>query len=169
MKRPIQEPPSRRRGTLLAVALAAVALGWGAIQYGTMQMKRAGGPMANPNDAAQVAKGRTVYAAQCAQCHGQQLEGQPNWQARNPDGTFPAPPHDATGHTWHHPDPVLFAVTKDGGAKGAPPGFKSGMPPFGGTLTDADIWAALAYIKSTWPADIRKKHDQINKAGGHKN
>ena len=29
------------------------------------------------------------------------------------------------------------------------------MPAFGGRLGDADIWAVLAFIKSTWPPEIR--------------
>src|SRR3712207_630865 len=57
---------------------------------------------ADPANAAQVALGRQVYAANCASCHGANLEGQPNWQQDLPAGGRPAPPHDASGHTWHH-------------------------------------------------------------------
>jgi mono/diheme cytochrome c family protein len=66
---------------------------------------------------------------------------------------MPAPPHDATGHTWHHPDSALFGITKEGLSPGkyAPRGYQSDMPAFGGVLTDEEIWAVLAYIKSTWP------------------
>ena len=35
----------------------------------------------------------------CASCHGDNLQGQPNWQQANADGSYPAPPHDASGHT----------------------------------------------------------------------
>ena len=83
-----------------------------------------------------------------AACHGVRLEGQPNWRSQLANGSLPAPPHDETGHTWHHPDQLLFDITKHGGAKNAPAGFVSGMPAFGGKLADRDIWAALAYIKS---------------------
>ncbi|GLR77405.1 MULTISPECIES: cytochrome c [Azospirillum] len=113
---------------------------------------------ADPTVAAHVARGRGVYAEQCASCHGRRLEGQPNWQSRKPDGRLPAPPHDATGHTWHHPDEALFKITKQGIAAFAPPGYSSDMPAFGGKLSDADIWAVLAFIKSSWPEDIRRRH-----------
>ncbi|MGK7755947.1 c-type cytochrome [Roseovarius sp. C03] len=66
----------------------------------------------------------------------------------------PHPPHDETGHTWHHPDSILFDYTKLGGKKTlAKQGvdFQSGMPGFGNELTDAQIWNILAFIKSTWP------------------
>jgi len=114
---------------------------------------------ADPDDAAQVALGRQVYARECASCHGVNLEGQPDWRNRRPDGKLPAPPHDAEGHTWHHSDDQLFALTKQGIAAFAPPGYRSDMPAYGGKLSDAEIWAVLAYIKSRWPRDIRERQD----------
>jgi mono/diheme cytochrome c family protein len=112
---------------------------------------------ADPDDPAQVARGKLVYDQHCASCHGAKLEGQPNWHEKLPTGRMPAPPHDASGHTWHHPDPVLFGITKHGLVPGkyAPPGYQSDMPGFGGVLTDEGIWAVLAYIKSTWPPGVR--------------
>ncbi|WP_395458772.1 c-type cytochrome [Azospirillum melinis] len=117
---------------------------------------------ADPTDAAQVARGRVVYAEQCASCHGAWLEGQPNWQSRKPDGRLPAPPHDASGHTWHHPDADLFKITGQGIAAFAPPDYSSDMPAFGGSLSDADIWAVLAFIKSSWPEEIRRRHTAMS-------
>lgn len=64
---------------------------------------------------------------------------------------MPAPPHDESGHTWHHPDGVLFGITKKGLAPPfAPRGFESDMPAFAGKLSDEEIWAVLSYIKSYW-------------------
>jgi len=116
-----------------------------------------------PDDAATVALGRKVYDAQCAACHGAQLQGQPNWRERDSAGRLPAPPHDAKGHTWHHPDEVLFRITKLGVAKAANlKDYVSTMPAYEGVLGDAEIVAVLSYIKSQWPADIRRKHDELN-------
>lgn len=118
-------------------------------------------PRIDPTDARQVELGRRVYAAACASCHGVSLEGQANWQRRLPNGRLPAPPHDATGHTWHHPDEMLFRVTKYG--PGAyPDGYQTDMPAFGKRLTDDEIAASLAFIKSTWPADIRARQARID-------
>jgi hypothetical protein len=58
----------------------------------------------DPNDSKLVERGKIVYEEQCANCHGEHLEGEPNWQRRKPNGELPAPPHDASGHTWHHSD-----------------------------------------------------------------
>lgn len=127
---------------------------------GTMAAAAVGGWLAlaptagaDPGDQDQVARGRAVYADFCASCHGDRLQGQPDWKTRNADGRLPAPPHDASGHTWHHPDEMLFRITKGGIAAIAPPGYESDMPGFGEALPDADIWAVLAFIKSRWPAD----------------
>ena len=102
-------------------------------------------------DPAQLAAGQKIYAQHCAACHGAKLEGQPNWQRRLPNGKMPAPPHDESGHTWHHPDEVLLGITKHGMAPPyAPPGYPSDMPAFGSILSDDQIRAVLAYIESHW-------------------
>ncbi|HEX6320152.1 MAG TPA: cytochrome c [Burkholderiales bacterium] len=102
-------------------------------------------------DPAQLAAGQKIYAQHCAACHGAKLEGQPNWQRRLPNGKMPAPPHDESGHTWHHPDEVLFGITKHGMVPPyAPPGYQSDMPAFGSILSDDQIRAVLAYIESRW-------------------
>jgi mono/diheme cytochrome c family protein len=95
--------------------------------------------------------GATLYAQHCGACHGMKLEGQPNWRERLPNGRLPAPPHDESGHTWHHPDEVLFGITKHGLVPPyAPAGYASDMPAFAGTLTDHEIRSVLAYIASHW-------------------
>lgn len=95
-------------------------------------------------------EGRALYAARCASCHGANLEGQPDWMKRLPNGKLPAPPHDETGHTWHHSDKQLFTIVKLGlGA--ISPGYESHMPAFESVLSDEQITAVLDYIKSTWP------------------
>jgi len=106
-------------------------------------------------DLATVAAGRALYDTYCAACHGAHLEGQPNWQTVGPDGKVLAPPHDATGHTWQHTDDELFRLTKFSVKDVAPEGYVSDMPAFAGTLSDEQIWAVLAFIKSSWPPDIR--------------
>jgi mono/diheme cytochrome c family protein len=104
-----------------------------------------------------LALGQKLYAQHCAVCHGAKLEGQPDWRAKLPSGRMPAPPHDDSGHTWHHPDAVLFGITKHGLVPPyAPPGYESDMPAFAAKLRDAEIHAVLAYIESHWSQDVRK-------------
>ena len=147
------------RRTVLALAGLALAAGTAAVL-----LPGAGGDAANldPDDREKVALGARLYAGHCAACHGANLEGQPNWRQRRPDGRLPAPPHDASGHTWHHPAEQLFALTKQGPAALVGGGYQSDMPAYEGILSDAEIWAVLSYIKSRWPDDIRARHDQIS-------
>ncbi|MEE8515648.1 MAG: cytochrome c [Alphaproteobacteria bacterium] len=115
----------------------------------------------------QLALGKKVYDAQCASCHGVNLEGQPNWRQRLPNGMLPAPPHDASGHTWHHPDRQLFTMTKYGTAALAGAGYKSMMRGFGDVLSDTEIRASLVYIKSHWPKHILARQAEISGRAGY--
>lgn len=116
----------------------------------------------DPSDLAQVARGEAVYRQHCAACHGAKLEGQADWRQRRPDGRLPAPPHDETGHTWHHTGELLINIVRDGMVPPwAPEGYQSDMPAYRGILGDADIVAVLAYIASRWPPDVRARWLQM--------
>ena len=115
-----------------------------------------------PNEPAVVALGEQVYAQNCASCHGAKLEGQANWRQRGLNGYMPAPPHDETGHTWHHPDSYLFTMTKYGIEKMIGKPYPNNMPAYEDKLTDEEILAVLSYIKSTWSGRTQRQHDQIN-------
>lgn len=45
---------------------------------------------------------------------------------------------------------MLFRITREGTSAVVGGGYESDMPGFRGVLSDADIRAALAFIKSTW-------------------
>ncbi len=96
----------------------------------------------------QLKLGERVYIQQCASCHGPQGQGQYPDAPTKPDsqGLIGAPPHDATGHTWHHPDGLLINITRNGLiVKGFQP-----MPAFGKILSNEEIDAVLNYIKLWW-------------------
>ena len=116
-------------------------------------------------ESAQVMAGRDLYSVHCASCHGADLQGQPDWQTRLPNGRLPAPPHDASGHTWHHSDDQLFTIIQKG-VSAIVPGYESDMPAFEGVLTDDQIRAILDFIKSTWPERERKFQAQRSQPRG---
>lgn len=120
-------------------------------------------PELSPADSAVIARGEQVYVENCARCHGVELEGQSSWRARDADGFLPTPPHDATGHTWHHDDASLFAMAKLGLSAFAKIEYETNMPAFEDVLADEDILAVLSFIKSTWPQHIQEQHDLINR------
>lgn len=142
---------------LVALAAGATAAWWVRTQWW------APAGLLQPDDRVVLALGERVYAAHCAACHGARLEGQPDWRERDAQGLLPAPPHDASGHTWHHPDEQLFAIVKFGLPQViGQPGYRTTMPAYAGVLSDAEIVAVLSWIKSRWPADIRARHDAAN-------
>ena len=106
---------------------------------------------ADPSNAELVAMGRQVYASQCAACHGVNLEGQPNWRSRKANGKLPAPPHDA------------FNITKFGLSAVVGQPVQTDMPVYEGVLSDEQIWAVLAYIKSRWPGKIQQRQSDMNR------
>lgn len=79
------------------------------------------------------------------------------------NGRLPAPPHDASGHTWHHSDDALFGITKHGLKPYAGDDYESDMPAFEGKLTDAEIAVIWTYIKSTWSKREREYQAQITR------
>lgn len=93
-----------------------------------------------------VAQGAGLYIRNCSRCHGANLEGAPNWKKALPDGSLPPPPHDSSGHTWHHSDALLLNII----AKGGDPAFNSKMPAFNDSLNDEEMRAILEFIKSKW-------------------
>ncbi len=99
-----------------------------------------------------ISDGRGIYLLHCATCHGTELQGQTNWEL--PDATtgmMPAPPHDDSGHTWHHADDQLFETVKYGAATAmGDPEYRSMMPAFKDALSDKEINSVLVFIRSTW-------------------
>jgi len=147
---------------VIVLLVGVAALAW---NLGTAGPEAKAKPMViDAGDPQLVALGEPVYREHCASCHGAALKGEPDWRTRKPDGRLPAPPHDASGHTWHHTDDILFRVTKHGPEALVGGDYRSDMPAFEGVLSDREIVGVLAYIKSTWPEIIRTRHDAMNAA-----
>lgn len=152
-----------RASVTMAAGLLSAAVAWVAIagqepEDASADAIRILGPKA---DAELLALGEQLYSENCASCHGAELEGQPDWKRRLESGRMPAPPHDETGHTWHHSDADLFRLTKEGVAAVVGGNYESDMPAFEDVLSDEEILAVLAFIKSTWPERERAYQAEI--------
>lgn len=118
--------------------------------------------------AAEKQAGRDLYIARCAASLGAELQGQPDWRSPDEYGLYPAPPHDETGHTWHHDDAMLIDYITRGGQAVLDDrnvASTSGMPGFGAVLEASEIEAILDYLKSTWPERIRRIQAERSRAG----
>ena len=145
-----RQPQKRQQWILIGLVLLGTLL----VAAGALLRQPDPLETADLSDPQLVAMGEGVYNTYCAACHGFDLEGQLNWQEPYADGSLKAPPHDETGHTWHHSDASLVESIKQGGARLAPNIGVSAMPAYDGVLADEQIVAVLAYIKSKWPAEI---------------
>jgi S-disulfanyl-L-cysteine oxidoreductase SoxD len=137
-------------GTALAASLA----------LGLPRLPRA--HFADAENAEMVKEGKTLYARNCASCHGRRLQGQLLWQVRDQFAGRRAPAHDQTGHTWQHSDEELFQMTKFGRFSTTSPDVKSYMPAYAEALSDEQMLAVIGYIKATWPLGLRVSQALLN-------
>lgn len=101
------------------------------------------------HDFVTVTRGGKLFHQHCAACHGDAAQGQPTWQRPDPDGRYPAPPLNGTGHAWHHPTAALKQTIKRGTLS-----LGGSMPAWGEKLSDAEIDAIIAWFQSKWPDEI---------------
>ncbi|GBD10570.1 hypothetical protein HRbin23_00214 [bacterium HR23] len=95
-----------------------------------------------------VQRGQSLYQTYCITCHGG-IQG---------DTRVPyAPPHTSAGHTWHHPDGQLKEIILNGYT------YRGTMPAFRGILSEEDVEAILAYIKTWWGEQERAYQAEVSR------
>lgn len=97
----------------------------------------------------ELARGEALYERHCVQCHGGATGGQIS--------DIP-PRHNAEGHTWHHADCELKRIVLEGLPQRQ--GFPE-MPAFGERLTEEEVDAILAHIKTWWEPDQREFQAEV--------
>jgi mono/diheme cytochrome c family protein len=93
----------------------------------------------------QVAIGKPLYLAHCAECHGENGEGAPNWESPLANGSYPPQPLNGSAHSWHHPLSNLEETIEKGGRH---PG--ATMPGFAGVLNREQRKAVIAAFQNFW-------------------
>ena len=109
-----------------------------------------------------IVRGKIAYQNNCVSCHQVNLAGAENWIGLDEVGHRKAPPLNGTGHTWHHDDATLHTIIKYG-LVGIVSDYEGKMGGFGDNLSDKDIDAVLAYIKSFWPDDYYQHQINLSK------
>ena len=106
-----------------------------------------------------LARGATMFAERCAQCHGPQAQGHPDWQTPS-DGQFAAaPPLNGTGNDWKRSRAELAAIIKNGVRRKTDKA--EIMPAWKGRLNTVDIDDVINWMQSQWPTDV---YETWNKA-----
>lgn len=138
----------RRLMMMVAIAVLSACGQDGASTAGQAQAMQQS-PAVRSVDFSQVARGGKLYQQNCAECHGVNGEGAPNWRQRDADGMFPPPPLNGTGHAWHHPKPMLQYVIANGS-----PGGQGNMPAWKEKLSADQINDIMAWFMSKWPDEV---------------
>jgi mono/diheme cytochrome c family protein len=151
-------PFRRDTGRSLARALTLLALAPLALLALACRARDEGPPL----DPAAVRRGAAVYRAHCASCHGARGEATPDWKRPDARGDLPPPPHDSTGHTWHHADGLLYRIVATG-VTDPTARRPSRMPAFGTALSPDEIRAVLTYLKTLWTPEQRRRQREASR------
>ncbi len=140
----------------LAVIAQLMLLHLGACSQGTTEAEVEAATRRSPAqfqkrwyDAEQVEIGRELFQQNCATCHGLEAQGALAWTQPGPDGKYPPPPLNGSGHAWHHPLPVLYSVIRNGS-----PGGQGNMPAWREKLDEDQIVSVIAWFQDQWPDEI---------------
>ncbi|MDQ7028218.1 MAG: cytochrome c [Anaerolineae bacterium] len=111
-------------------------------------------------DNSQLAAAQRNYNTLCAHCHGYGGDGQPLETAERTEtlGYHTVPLHNSAGHTWQHPDQLLFETIKYGVES---PINLYTMTPFGDLLSDDEIFAIIDYLRLWWTDDQQTWQEQL--------
>jgi mono/diheme cytochrome c family protein len=106
-------------------------------------------------------RGAKLFQEHCAQCHGPEAQGHPDWQT---PGVVAAPPLNGTGNDWKRSRAEIVAVIENGAKRNGEPV----MPGWKGRLSEAEINDVITWFQALWPPEVYSRWQRANgtKAGG---
>lgn len=99
--------------------------------------------------------GVRLFHQHCAQCHGPEAQGHPDW--RNPR-VAAAPPLNGNGDVWKRRKPDMIAVIKNGVQRNGEPV----MPAWKGRLSDQEIEDIITWYQALWPPEVYERWRKAN-------
>lgn len=96
---------------------------------------------------AQLERGARLFQEHCAQCHGPDAQGHPDWQTT---GVVAAPPLNGTGNAWRRSRAELVQVILQGAARDGVPV----MPAWQGRVSAEEVDDLIAWFQALWPAEV---------------
>lgn len=146
-------PRTRFFGLAILFAIIATAI----YSYGEKSLSTPFVTGADHQNSIQTGFGASLYMPYCQSCHGADLAGQPDWDANYPTGNRPAVPLAGDSPIWRLSDQGIFQVIKYGGQASSPAEYQNNMPAYGDSLSDGNIWALVAFIKSRWTGALHQR------------
>jgi mono/diheme cytochrome c family protein len=102
-------------------------------------------------------RGAKLFQEHCAQCHGPEAQGHPDWQT---PGVVAAPPLNGTGNDWKRSRAEIVAVIANGAQRNG----VTVMPAWKGRLTEAEMNDVIAWFQALWPPDVYARWQRANGA-----
>ncbi len=151
----------------LYAGLGVLAASVGVIAYVSAN-SRALELRASAENREQVSIGRLAYQQNCAVCHGLDLRGKPTWHKTVQGNALRAGSAlNTVGDVWKTSDDDIYRLI----ARGDRPVPEGAHPvvihpePFGGKLTENQIWGLIAFMKSTWTVRQRISQEELSARG----
>ena len=112
-----------------------------------------------PPSLAALNHGARRFQEHCAQCHGPEAQGHPDWET---PGVVAAPPLNGTGNDWKRSRAELVAVILNGATRDG----AWVMPGWNGRLSDAEVNDIIAWFQALWPPDVYSQWQRAHAAPG---
>lgn len=109
-------------------------------------------------DINRIARGARLYQENCAQCHGPEAQGHPDWQHAKQQGYAAAPPLDGTGPAIKRRKAEMIAIIRNGLKQDGVPV----MPGWGARVSDDEIEDVITWYQALWPAQVYGRWRQLD-------
>lgn len=110
-------------------------------------------------DVAVLARGALLYQQNCAECHGPEAQGHPDWENAKQRGYSAAPPLDGTGPAKKLRETELVAIIKNGVKYNGKPV----MPAWQGRVSDEDVKSVITWFQALWPGEVYARWQKDNR------
>jgi len=109
-------------------------------------------------DIARIAHGAMLFQQNCAECHGPEAQGHPDWKEARSRGYSAAPPLDGTGPAHKRKKAELIAIIRNGVKYDGKPV----MPSWKGRVSDQDIEDVILWFQALWPGPVYANWQKLN-------